>query len=284
MLLDKLEHHYLAWGVVFGILTCFEVLNPREDHRLHARLVGLAFWVVLLLVSFAATVMLTLAWQRIGVQPLFTMPAVLATIGGPAVGIILAVLIGAMVHDFFFYWFHRIQHRWLWRWHAVHHSIEELNAVNSYHHVSEAAISLIVMQVPMSLLVDAGSPASPIANMLLWCHVVWIHSPTRANLGPLRAIFADNRFHRIHHSLEPRHFDRNFGAFTTLWDRLFGTCHMPAPHEWPNVGIAEARQPRNLGEWLSLPWRLKPSEPDAKPLPADQPDITSLTEANKLAA
>ncbi len=131
-LLDDLKHHYIALGVVFGLLTCFEVLNTREDHRLRARLLGAGFWTVSLLISFVAMVMFALAWQKLGVRPLFTIPSVLAVVGGPVIGGILAALIAAVVHDFFFYWFHRIQHRWLWRWHAVHHSIEELNAVYDY--------------------------------------------------------------------------------------------------------------------------------------------------------
>lgn len=271
-LLDDLKHHYIAWGVVFGILTCFEVLNPREDHRLRARLLGAGFWTVSLLISFVAMVMFALAWQKLGVRPLFTIPSVLAVVGGPVIGGILAALIAAVVHDFFFYWFHRIQHRWLWRWHAVHHSIEELNAVNSYHHPSEAMLSLIILQIPMSLLVGTHSPVSPFVNLVLWCHIVWIHSPTRITLGPLRALIVDNRFHRIHHSMEERHFDKNFGAFTTLWDRLFGTCHMPGRDEWPVVGIAEARQPRGFGDWVRMPWRLgevpaAPAEADAAVLP-----------------
>jgi sterol desaturase/sphingolipid hydroxylase (fatty acid hydroxylase superfamily) len=274
-LLDDLKHHYIGWCVVFGALTCFEVLNPREDHRLHARLLGVGFWAISLMISFIASVTLALAWQRIGMQPLFTHPAVLGMVGGPIVATILAVVIGAVAHDFFFYWFHRIQHRWLWRWHAVHHSIEELNAVNSYHHPSEALISMILMQIPMTLLIGVHGAALPIANLILWCHVVWIHSPTRITLGPLRLFLADNRFHRIHHSVEPHHFDKNFGAFTTLWDRLFGTCHMPRRDEWPQVGIAGARQPRSFGEWVTLPWRLD----DAEPLPADPPRAAAPAEA-----
>lgn len=44
-------------------------------------------------------------------------------------GYMLVPLAAAFVSDLFYYWFHRAQHafRLLWRLHAVHHSIEELN-------------------------------------------------------------------------------------------------------------------------------------------------------------
>ena len=54
-------------------------------------------------------------------------------------GWLVAALGIAMVGNFFYYWMHRAQHRfgWLWRFHKVHHSITEMSATNSYHHVAE---------------------------------------------------------------------------------------------------------------------------------------------------
>lgn len=254
--LAGLKEHYLAWGVVFALLTAFELLNPRESHPVRGRLIGVGFWAVSLGLSFIFAVALAFAREAAGIRPLFAIPSVQALVGGTLAAAILGGVLAALIHDFFFYWYHRIQHRWLWRWHAVHHSIEELNAVNSYHHPSEAVMALLLLQIPMALLVSIDHPASVAVTLVLSAHLVWIHSPTRITLGPLRALFVDNRFHRIHHSLEPRHFDRNFGAFTTIWDRLFGTCHMPARDEWPAVGIAQARQPRSFGAWVSQPWRV----------------------------
>jgi sterol desaturase/sphingolipid hydroxylase (fatty acid hydroxylase superfamily) len=56
-------------------------------------------------------------------------------------GFTVIPLLAAFVSDLFYYWFHRAQHALglLWRFHAVHHSIEELNCFNEWHHVSEAA-------------------------------------------------------------------------------------------------------------------------------------------------
>lgn len=135
--------------------------------------------------------------------------------------------------------------------------MRKLNSVNSYHHISEGLFSLVLIQIPATLLIDDSGPTLPIVTILFWCHIVWIHSPTRVTLGPLRAVLVDNRFHRIHHSLEERHFDKNFGAFTTLWDRVFGTCHMPAKNEWPDVGLSDVSEPRGLVDWLDMPARLK---------------------------
>jgi sterol desaturase/sphingolipid hydroxylase (fatty acid hydroxylase superfamily) len=71
-------------------------------------------------------------------------------------------------------------------------------------------------------------PLPATVSFLIILHGHFIHSNTRLHLGILRVFFADNRFHRIHHSVQPEHFDKNFGSATTVWDRLFGTAHFPS--------------------------------------------------------
>lgn len=255
MFLEIFLRSLTGWAIVIAILTTFELLNPREHHSLTQRMSGVAFWGLLSLSGAAITTSMQLVWHHVGATPLVTLPIFKAAAWAGYLAVPLAVVAGAMFHDFVFYWFHRAQHRWFWRWHAVHHSIENLNAANSYHHISEGFFSLVLVNIPTALIVADTGPYVPVASLLLWLHVVWIHSPTRFHVGPFRAFLADNRFHRIHHSLEERHFDKNFGAFTTLWDRAFGTCHMPARDEWPAVGLAEVRQPTSLREWWDLPAR-----------------------------
>ncbi|HEV7287459.1 sterol desaturase family protein [Sphingomonas sp.] len=247
----------LAWGVILTLVTVFELINPRERQALRGRLAGAGFWIVSIALSAILATLFGAAWRAVGVEPLFALPALEPVLGHPLAAAIAAGVLAALVHDFFFYWYHRVQHRWLWRWHAVHHSVRDLSAVNSYHHLSEGLLSLVLLQLPLTLMISEIGPTLPLVTAILWCHIVWIHSPTRVTLGPLRWVLVDNRFHRIHHSLEERHFDKNFGAFTTLWDRIFGTCHMPCPDEWPDVGLADVAQPMGLADWLNLPARLK---------------------------
>ena len=95
-------------------------------------------------------------------------------------------------------------------------------------------------------LVQIDGPGTPIAvAFVLQLLTYYIHSPIDVHFGPLRKVLVDNRFHRIHHSLEPRHFDKNFGVCFTIWDRWFGTAYDPAPNEWPQVGLADARPAAN---------------------------------------
>lgn len=175
-----------------------------------------------------------------------------------AAGIAIAVLGIAALNDFFYYWMHRAQHRfgWLWRFHRVHHSIVEMNATNSYHHVAEDLFQFAAITVPMSFLLGVETGPVPwIVIVLNSAHSYFIHSSTRLNIGPLRYLFSDNRLHRIHHSLEDRHRNRNFSAVTPLWDALFGTAYFPKRDEWPAVGLDDVAEPRNVGDYLLMPFR-----------------------------
>ncbi len=47
--------------------------------------------------------------------------------------------------------------------------------------------------------------------------------------------------HRLHHSVDPRHFGKNYGGVSLLWDRLFGTYAAPEPVL--EFGDGETREP-----------------------------------------
>jgi sterol desaturase/sphingolipid hydroxylase (fatty acid hydroxylase superfamily) len=171
--------------------------------------------------------------------------------GAPVVASIIAALWG----DLQFYVIHRIEHRFFWRFHAVHHAIRNPSAANSYHHWTEPLIGLTTAIPLLFLDVEIG-PTLGVLTFLFTFQQFYIHSASRVHFGPLRWVLVDNRYHRIHHSNDPRHYDLNFGAGTPLWDWLFGTMYMPASSEWPDVGLKNLDESRNLREWSSAPFRL----------------------------
>lgn len=246
----------VLFAFAISTMTAIELVTGRERHSLRSRIPGLVFWLLWSVVAALAYGGFHALWRRIGVEPLIVLPLTFTWAGAAAV--VAAPLASAFVADFFFYWCHRAQHRWLWRFHAVHHSVRELNSTNSFHHVTEPFVQAVLITLPSSLIVSETGAVVPMIALLLHMQSSYIHSSSRWHFGPLRSVFVDNRFHRIHHSTERRHFDRNFGAVTPLWDRLFDTAYFPAADEWPTTGIAEADQPRTLREWVSLPWRLSP--------------------------
>ena len=125
-----------------------------------------------------------------------------------------------LLYDFLYYWYHRAQHRfaWLWRFHKVHHSITDLSALNSYHHIAEHITRFAGVVLPFAFLlrIDMQQMMAVYALATLWGH--YLHSPVRFNFGPLRCVVADNVYHRVHHEREG-----NYAAYFPVIDRLFGT-------------------------------------------------------------
>jgi sterol desaturase/sphingolipid hydroxylase (fatty acid hydroxylase superfamily) len=187
------------------------------------------------------------------------------------VGFAVATLGIQLIGNFFYYWLHRAQHgiSWLWRFHRVHHSIRELSVTNSYHHFTEDFFQFVAVTLPMALLVDVvPGPIPWIVIVGVSTYFSFLHSSTRLNIGLLGYVVGDNRYHRIHHSLEPRHFNRNFATVTPLWDVVFGTAYFPRKDEWPDVGLADAPEPRTLREYLLMPLKDPPSAHDMAARPA----------------
>lgn len=259
----KIIAEYIArllwWSAIFAFLVPLEMLLPQGPRQPFARrLQGLVFWVLWLAAASALMLLWGQIWHAVGVRPLAHLDLEkLSAWAGPAAAA-LSVLLGVVIADLTFYWFHRAQHAWpwLWRLHSTHHAIRDMSAVNSYHHVSEVLVRAALTTLPLSWLTISAADL-PLLSGLFALQVVAIHSPTRLHLGPLRQVLADNRFHRIHHSLEPRHFNKNFAANFTFLDRLFGTAYFPADDEWPDVGLAETPEPDSVRAWLAAPFAAK---------------------------
>lgn len=246
-------------AIGLSVLTVVELIAPcGTPQPLAGRLQGLVFVVIWIATAATLVVAFHATWATLGWRPWSVNLSALGGWAGPLAPVVGGVF-AAMFADLTFYWYHRLQHAapWLWRLHAVHHSIRDMNAVNSYHHLSEAAVRLALTVLPLSWL-DIHAQGAALIGALFSLQVTAIHSPTKLHAGPLRWLLADNRFHRIHHSLEPVHFDKNFAANFSFWDALFGTAHFPAADEWPDVGLADVPEPSSLREWLDLPFRLRP--------------------------
>jgi sterol desaturase/sphingolipid hydroxylase (fatty acid hydroxylase superfamily) len=242
-------------ALFFGALGAVELLLPRERRAsLAQHLQALVFWCISIPVTTLAFASFQRLWLAVGIGPLFTL-RLGDWLGASLASAMVAAVIAGIIADFWFYWMHRVQHAWCWRFHAVHHSITNLSAINSYHHVTDELFRIVLLVIPSSLILRVQAPAVPLLFALIIAgHGLWVHSSTRLNLAPLRWLLVDNEFHRIHHSTNPAHFDKNYGAFTTLWDRLFGTAYFPKRGEWPDTGLMHHAESNGVLAWLAAPW------------------------------
>jgi sterol desaturase/sphingolipid hydroxylase (fatty acid hydroxylase superfamily) len=131
--------------------------------------------------------------------------------------------------DLGFYLVHRMFHSipLLWRFHQIHHSIEELDwlAACRVHPVDQIATKGISL-VPVFALGFSDAAIVVFAMLYQWQSIL-IHSNVSIGFGPLRWVIASPGFHHWHHSKEVAARDKNFAGQLSLLDVLFGTAHMP---------------------------------------------------------
>ena len=204
----------------------------------------------------------------------FLPDAVPATLG--ALPLWAKLLLGLFIGEVGTYWGHRLSHEspWLWRYHAVHHSTEQLYFLaNTRTHPVDMVVTRLFGLTPLYLLGLAGPGAAGSAApvLLLLIGTVWgffIHANLRWRFGPLEWLVATPAFHHWHHS-KFEHINRNYASTLPVLDRLFGTHHLPA--EWPASCGIEAPMPASLAGQLLAPWRRAPAPaaPATRPGPAD---------------
>lgn len=151
----------------------------------------------------------------------------------------LAVAALLLVADFTQYWVHRGFHssRWLWGFHAIHHSVEEMDwLAGSRLHLVDVIVTRGLTYVPIFVL-GFSETALMVYVLIVAAQATFIHANVRWELHLLRRVIATPAFHHWHHANEPEAIDKNFAVHTPVWDRLFGTYYLP--DRWPrSYGLA----------------------------------------------
>ncbi len=151
----------------------------------------------------------------------------------------LKYLFAFLVLDFLGYFQHRLAHSWGWWWelHKIHHSAEKFNMVTYYRtHVLESIPRAVILGIALSITGDLASLIFYYA--LLELISLFVHSEVQYKWGWLeKYLLVSPRNHKIHHSIDPKHHDKNFGFTLIVWDRLFGTFYEPRDGEAIEIGL-----------------------------------------------
>lgn len=136
----------------------------------------------------------------------------------------LGWLLALVFYDFCYYWLHRAGHRSavFWAAHVVHHQSQDYNLSTALRQTSSGALFGWVFYLPMAL---AGVPPLVFGVVALvdLLYQYWIHTQQIGKLGWFDRVFASPSNHRVHHAVNDRYLDKNYGGILILWDRLFGS-------------------------------------------------------------
>lgn len=165
----------------------------------------------------------------------------------------LKIIAAVIIFDFLQWANHWVRHkvRPFWHFHSIHHSQRELNTFTDMRiHSVEYCIAETLAFIPMLALGVPALAVMGVGGFRMW-YARFVHANIGTNLGPLKHILVTPQYHRVHHSIEPVHQDKNFGVLLTIWDRIFGTMH-PNYEEYPATGV--------IGLDFSPPSRFAPTE------------------------
>jgi len=177
-------------------------------------------------------------------------------IAGPAGSVTVVLFTATMLlaYDLSYYLYHYAQHRFpfLWELHKVHHSAEVLVGITKdrVHPLDDlmnrawdgvivglcfGIWSLIALD-PVEITIF-GVNVYVVRNLLMMDFVR--HTHYKISFGPLNHLIICPHWHQLHHSVDPRHYDKNFGLLFAFWDRLFGTQCVPHPDEDFKFGLTD---------------------------------------------
>ncbi|PXW66432.1 sterol desaturase/sphingolipid hydroxylase (fatty acid hydroxylase superfamily) [Loktanella sp. PT4BL] len=167
----------------------------------------------------------------------------------------VAVVVSMLLLDLAIYLQHVMFHAvpGLWRLHRMHHADLDFDATTGlrFHPVE----ILISMGIKLAVVAALGPPAIAVLLFEVILNATALFNHANINLPRpvdriLRWIVVTPDMHRVHHSIDPRETNSNFGFNLPWWDRLLGT-YVAQPvqgHTEMVIGIEQFRTSRDL--WL----------------------------------
>jgi sterol desaturase/sphingolipid hydroxylase (fatty acid hydroxylase superfamily) len=137
------------------------------------------------------------------------------------------VLIAVVLADACNWLAHLLNHRitTLWRYHALHHSQEEMSILTSFRAHPLIHASFQIVALPILLLGIAGAiPAPVLVGYVLLSTLP--HANVPWDFGPLRYLVVSPAYHRVHHDRDNVR-GTNLGTVLVVWDLLAGLAVFP---------------------------------------------------------
>ena len=182
------------------------------------------FTVIVVLIVATPFKKYTLLYDDIAAYPVWWLP--------------VSVALSLVVHDTYFYWFHRLMHhpKIFKATHLVHHKSTNPSPWTSYSfHFLEAiaeggVLVVIVMVMPMHAMGVLWFTVS--AFMInVYGHLGYEIMPKGFRKSVLFHVLNSSVYHNLHHSK----FKGNYGLYFRVWDRLMGTEHPDYVKEYDKI-------------------------------------------------
>lgn len=171
----------------------------------------------------------------------------------------LNILISVILLDCLIYWQHRLFHiiPFCWRFHSVHHSDTVMDVTTGLRfHPGEIVLSALFKGVCIWSL-----GISPFAFFIfqIWLNTssLFTHAAIKLPIGfrnIFELLFVSPEIHTLHHSVEQKSQQKNFGFGLIIWDKLFGTFQA-VPEAIQSFGLFPNQPTQTFNELLVMPFK-----------------------------
>jgi sterol desaturase/sphingolipid hydroxylase (fatty acid hydroxylase superfamily) len=167
-----------------------------------------------------------------------------------------------VVADFMQWNIHRWLHYspWLWEFHKVHHSVEEMGfAAHLRYHWMETIIYKSIQYIPLSMI-GFGLDDFFILHLVTILIGHLNHANVKITYGPLKYVLNNPVMHLWHHAknIPAGSNGVNYGLSLSLWDYLFGTAYIPNQNPNEQLGFEDQETfPKTFLQQLTHPWNSK---------------------------
>lgn len=178
----------------------------------------------------------------------------------PGFGLLIGyTLLSISLSELFYYISHRMTHEipMLWEFHKVHHSAEVMTPLTLYRmHPFDFWLNMVFRGFGLSIAAVVFTYFFPgkatvlmVANVNILVFLTNFfganlrHSHVWISFGPwVEHFFLSPAQHQIHHSDNPKHFDKNFGSLLSIWDWMFGSLYVPKEREKIVFGLGSQEE------------------------------------------
>ena len=166
--------------------------------------------------------------------------------------------------DFIYYINHRVHHKvpFLWRLHRLHHSDKKVDVLTTWLHHPLEIVTTFIMVIVLFVVFDL-----PLVVMIVYGLAMGVHAAfTHLNIllpesvdKYLRIVMVTPNAHKVHHALNMKDGNSNFGALFLFWDWLLGTYQYRSNKELNRMtyGVSKKQSPikNSLTHYLINPFK-----------------------------
>lgn len=204
-----------------SILILLERLFPRKPMSFQFKS---TFWFVTNFIILGSLI----PKFTLGLRQFLNLDAVGFSMDLRGYGLVFQFLIFFVLTDFLYFLTHALFHKsdFFWKFHSVHHSSQNLDALASFKHSWVDAFINIGLSYILSQFFRVEASVVVLVNMSFLYVCVFQHANInfeKVKTPLLKRIFITPAMHRKHHELTDSKRSYNRGFVFSIWDQIFGS-------------------------------------------------------------